>query len=1196
MSPSLHNGQQLVDERAQLAEILEDIAAVPAPQRSAALEAACQAHPEQAEQLRRLAPVIAALDPSAAANDSEHGPGQPLLPGMLGDFRIVRQVGRGGMGVVYEAEQVSLGRRVALKVLPFASMLDPRALQRFRNEATAVAQLDHPHIVDVYGVGQDRGVHFHAMRFVDGRSLAELIEGLRRWSERDDTHPLNAVSDLCDLATANDNVPTLTDVGAPRATSADITVPFVQADTGRLPVNTTRRSRGSSRHRPTWYRSIAELGAAVADALDHAHQQGIIHRDIKPGNLLLDGQGKIWVTDFGLARIEADTAMTATGDLLGTLRYMSPEQALAKRVVVDHRTDVYSLGVTLYELLTLRPAFQGDTREEILRRIAFDEPPAPRRFDPGIPIELETIVRKAHEKNPAERYATAADLAADLRRFLADEPIQARPAGLIPRARKWARRHPTTSWALVAGCFSAVVVFAASLGWIANDRASRQARVNEQLDSALATAVPLLKEGDPLDPMLVASTREAQSLLTSGVVSPERRSDVERLSIDLDMLGSLEEIRLRRTSLDPSDASFAKTDAEYGAAFARYGVDIETLPVVTAAEHLGKSDIAVHLANALHDWSLTRRRRRHETGTKTWEELLEIAAQVAPDANSGESRLILNGSIDPTAIDRLMTPERLEVMPLRSVHVLGVSLDNAGQRDRAIAVLKSGQQRYPDDFWINYSLAQSLSFLEPPRSEEAIGYYRAALVKRSGRPALHVNLSAEFIELERWDEALAECRIASRLRPDLPEAPFNLGLALVGLGRLDEAVQAFQEALRIRPDYHDAQCALSDALLELDRPSEALAAIDAAILLRPEIPDTSVTRSAVLARLDRMDEAIAACHDALRLRSDHFQARVNLANAMELIGRIDDSIGELQHLVEAHPHDPIARYYLGDTLVAVGRRDEALAQFNEAIRLQWDYAPARLARGTVLLEKGRLGDALIDLWAAVAQTPDDAQAHSLLGIALTGNRQFDAAIEHFRCAIRLERDFVQPRQCLAKALARTGQWPAAIHELQTVVESWPELVQQRNELAWLLATCPDPSFRDAGAAVAHAQRAVELVPENAGYFNTLGVAQYRAGDWPAAIAALDESCRRNKGGLAHDHFFLAMAHWQLGHAEEARQWLDRGIAWMEARSPQHEESLRFRAEAERLLAADSSLPVRDDLSDREPPGRGGVGPGSGAEP
>jgi WD40 repeat protein/tetratricopeptide (TPR) repeat protein len=221
---------------------------------------------------------------------------------------------------------------------------------------------------------------------------------------------------------------------------------------------------------PAYFRTVARLGIQAAEALEHAHQLGVVHRDVKPGNLLLDGRGNLWVTDFGLARLPNDPGLTMTGDLIGTLRYMSPEQALAKRVVIDHRTDVYSLAATLYELLALRPVFDGNDRQELLRQIAFEEPRPPRRWNKAIPTELQTIVLKALEKNPAERYATAQELADDLRRFLEDKPIRAKRPSLAQRAAKWVRRHPSAvraTWILLG---VTLVVLIASLVLIAGER------------------------------------------------------------------------------------------------------------------------------------------------------------------------------------------------------------------------------------------------------------------------------------------------------------------------------------------------------------------------------------------------------------------------------------------------------------------------------------------------------------------------------------------------------------------------------------------------------------------------------------------------------------------------------------------------------------------------------------------------------
>ena len=349
-------------------------------------------------------------------------PGTQSGLGHIGEFRLIRELGRGGMGVVYEAHQTSLNRRVALKVLPFAAALDPKQLQRFQIEAQAAAQLHHTNIVPVFGVGADRGVHYYAMQLIQGQSLACLIEELGR--SRRDTQSVSAVSSAVEQ-----------DAGQPSAASEGPALGHAAS---------TAAAMMSTRHtgkRSAYFHRIADLGMKTALALEYAHRVGVVHRDIKPANLLVDAQGELWITDFGLAMLQSGTGLTMTGETLGTLRYMSPEQAWGRRGEIDHRTDIYSLGATLYELLTLRPAVNGQDRQELLRQLAFEDPPAPRKIDAAIPTELETIVLKACAKVPAERYATAQELAEDLQRFLEDKPIRARRPTMRERATKWSRRH-----------------------------------------------------------------------------------------------------------------------------------------------------------------------------------------------------------------------------------------------------------------------------------------------------------------------------------------------------------------------------------------------------------------------------------------------------------------------------------------------------------------------------------------------------------------------------------------------------------------------------------------------------------------------------------------------------------------------------------------------------------------------------------
>src|SRR5262249_30354930 len=222
----------------------------------------------------------------------------------------------------------------------------------------------------------------------------------------------------------------------------------------------TARDSASGPPRTLSSRAVAELGVQAAEALDYAHQCGVVHRDVKPANLLLDARGHLWVTDFGLARFPGDGGVTRSGDVLGTLRYMSPEQAQARRGLVDHRSDIYALGATLYELLTLEPVFEGDDPQEILCQTALREPRPPRKLDRTIPAELETVVLKALEKDPARRSQPAQELADDRRRFLEHKPIRARRPSLRERGVKWMRRHPS---AVAAAALVGVVAFAAAL-------------------------------------------------------------------------------------------------------------------------------------------------------------------------------------------------------------------------------------------------------------------------------------------------------------------------------------------------------------------------------------------------------------------------------------------------------------------------------------------------------------------------------------------------------------------------------------------------------------------------------------------------------------------------------------------------------------------------------------------------------------
>jgi serine/threonine protein kinase len=428
------------------------------PDRHAFLERHAELAPRLAEcleSLDRLADAARHFDPSRL---EETGP-YPLAgadvqpPGRLGDYQILREIGRGGMGVVYEAEQLSLGRKVALKLLPFTAAIDPKQVQRFQVEVQAAAHLHHPHIVPIYAVGCELGVHYYAMQLISGQSLASMIVGFRD-------------------ALAKGQEPWISRSGASSPFSV---VSSSQGSPDR------RSGQGPGRRPAAYFRQVARLGIEAAMALEHAHGLGVVHRDIKPANLLIDDRGQLWVADFGLARLQGDSGLTASGDLLGTIRYMSPEQALSRRGFVDHRTDIYSLGVTLYELLTLQPAFRGGDIPTLIRQITEEEPAPPGRFNPQVPRDLETIIMKAMSKEPAGRYASAQELADDLARFLDDSPILARRPSPAERAMRWARRHRAFVLSGAVALVLAMVCLSicTAVIWTAMARAEREALAKE---------------------------------------------------------------------------------------------------------------------------------------------------------------------------------------------------------------------------------------------------------------------------------------------------------------------------------------------------------------------------------------------------------------------------------------------------------------------------------------------------------------------------------------------------------------------------------------------------------------------------------------------------------------------------------------------------------------------------------------------
>src|SRR5262245_14414323 len=477
-------------------------------------------YPEYEGDIRDLFSALVMMEDLAPGNAAPAAPGAtavlpaPAAPPLeqLGDFRIIREVGRGGMGIVYEAEQVSLGRHVALKVLPPQKFQDSRQKRRFEREARAAARLHHTNIVPVFGVGEQEGQSYYVMQFIQGLGLDEVLDELRRLKQSPSSGVHRggdlrvtrrtdiSAEDIARSLTGKRNAATApvenqspgqcatppepgetvlirkpgSPAAAPAAAPASSTASASREPTGRrlsdsfalsgttigLAGDGEARPGPHDPGRPSYWHSVADIGVQVARALQHAHDQGILHRDIKPSNLLLDTRGTVWVTDFGLAKAGDEQNLTLTGHVMGPLRYMPPE---AFEGTTGRFGDVYSLGLTLYELAGLRPAFDDKDRQKLLKHITTAAVTPLAKIDPAVPADLVTIIHKAIERDPAHRYAAARELAEDLQRFIEDEPIAARRASTLERLVRWSRHNRSLALSLAGIAVLSVVIVVGSL-------------------------------------------------------------------------------------------------------------------------------------------------------------------------------------------------------------------------------------------------------------------------------------------------------------------------------------------------------------------------------------------------------------------------------------------------------------------------------------------------------------------------------------------------------------------------------------------------------------------------------------------------------------------------------------------------------------------------------------------------------------
>jgi Flp pilus assembly protein TadD len=962
---------------------------------------------------------------------------------VIGSYCLREPIGEGGMGTVYLAEQTQpVQRMVALKVIK-PGMDSRQVLGRFEAERQTLALMDHPNIAKVLDAGaidSDRPYF-----------IMELVKGV----------PLTC---FCDA--------------------------------GRL----TPRQR-------------LELFIPVCRAVQHAHQKGVIHRDLKPSNVLValyDGRPIPKIIDFGVAKATAPTRagevpFTELGMVVGTLEYMSPEQAGLNPLDIDTRSDIYALGVLLYELLTgttpLEPRrLKATPLLESLRIIREVDPPMPslrlsnterlpsiaacRGLEPRklrglVRGELDWIVMKALEKDRNRRYETANGLAMDLRRYLNDEPVLACPPSAWYRGRKFVRRNVqalTMTAVLAVMLLLAVGTVAGSLGWVARDQASRQASLEREIVRGLDETESSYRRGELTEAR--AALRRAEGLLGTGRRSEPLGRRVEQWRTDLALVARLEEIRLEAAAVKQGHFDRAGADPAYRAEFRRYGLDVETLDPVEAARRIRSATIKDRLVSALDDWMLS----KQLSGLAGRGRLLAVARAADPDRWRDRFRDAY-GRSDNAALVGLAREEGLQSQPPATALLLSSVLGQIHEHALAIAVLRRAQQRYPADFWLNHNLAYLLMNAAPPQSEEAIGFYRAAVALRPESPGVRVNLGVALVQCGRMAEAEAEFRLAARLKPDYATAHYDLGNTLRGQGRMAEAEAEFRAALRLEPTYAEPRANLGRILLDDGRLVEAVAQLREAVRVKPTLAPAHRSLGNALQKQGRTAEAeaefraaarfepaAAKAHaeppsalapggvadgngngnplrtssplaqaearvrEAVRLHPEDAGPHTMLGNVLRQQGRTAEAEAELRAAVRLDPKSAPARLGLGGLLSQKGRLAEAEAEYREVIRFQANGAAGRIALGGVLRQQGRLAEAEAEYRRAIQLEPGAADYRFTLGIILLETSRLAEAETEYREGLRLKPDHGGAYLGLGEILARSGRWGETAAALEQALE------------------------------------------------------------------------------------------------------------------------------------------------------------------
>ena len=713
----------------------------------------------------------------------------------------------------------------------------------------------------------------------------------------------------------------------------------------------------------------ALMVTTLADAVAAAHAAGVVHRDLKPANVLLTAGGTAKVGDFGLARRVGDddgdesAALTASGARLGTPSYMAPEQALGRRDAVGPAVDVYSLGAILYEMLTGRPPFRGESPADTERQLIADDPVRPSRLNSRVPRDLETVCLTCLRKDPLRRYASAAALADDLRRYRRGEPIAARPTRAPERTVKWLQRHPAAAVALLSGTLAAAALFGGAL-WLTSARAATDRAAADDLAEAsrLQRQAAYAEAEKAID--------RAAARLGDGGPEP-LRGRLAQARRDSALVNRLDDARMSQAASSNGVMAFRAADLGYQSAFQDAGLAVEGDAPDAVVARVRASDVAPALVTALDDWSFSTNSARR----KQWLWQVCTRLDVGPDGDWRAKVRDPASYKDPALLARLVATAPVADGSVPFLIVFGMRLKEAGQDQLPLLTAVAGA--HPSDFWANFALADDLK----GRGEvlQSLRYYQAAVSLRPGVAAVRNNFGLALGQAKRFDEAIAQYRQTLRIDPTAIPTINNLGIALSGSGRHAEAIEQLREAVRRSPDNAILLAFLGNSQAAVGNDAEAVDAYRHSLALDPKLTTVHQSLRAVLGRVGSPEDVRSEWQSAVDAGPADHGAWDGYLEYCLYLGRDDeyrrarrlllDRFGGLTdpHLCERTGRACLLLPVSGDELLrATALVDRAWA--SERQKRTWAYRYFMVAKALAEYRAGRADEAIAICTGEAAST------------------------------------------------------------------------------------------------------------------------------------------------------------------------------------------------------------------------------------